>query len=64
MINLEKLATILEHFKARFPSIWRNEKYKWQAVQHFQNTWNIDAEDFGKMFEAATAKTLYLADRG
>ena len=64
MINLEKLATILEQFKARFPSIWRNEKYKWQAVQHFQNTWNIDAEDFGKMFEAATAKTSNLLASG
>lgn len=29
-------------------------EYKWVAVKHFQDIWNIDAEDFGAMFENST----------
>lgn len=47
MIDLEKLKPILEGYKAYFPSHWDDEKYKWEAVKHFQDHWNIDAENFG-----------------
>lgn len=30
-----------------------DEIYKWKAIKHFQDTWDPDAEDFGKMFEEA-----------
>lgn len=39
---------------------WEKEKYKWIAVKHFQDHWNIDAPDFAAMFKEATAKTSNL----
>lgn len=64
MINIEKLKPILEGYKAYFPSHWDDEKYKWEAVKHFQDHWNIDAEDFGEMFKQATDKTFNLLASG
>ncbi|MBQ9574983.1 MAG: hypothetical protein IJR27_06875 [Synergistaceae bacterium] len=60
MINTEMLTPILESYKKHFLSIWNNERYKWEAVKHFQDYWDIDAENFGGMFEQATAKTSKL----
>ena len=56
MIDLEKLNPILEGYKLYFPSHWDDEKYKWEAIKHFQDHWNIDAKDFGEMFKQATDK--------
>lgn len=40
------------------------ERFKWQAVQHFQDTWDIDAPDFANMLEDALSKTgILLASR-
>lgn len=39
-----------------------NENYKWVAVQHFQDNWNPDAENFAEMLRLATAKTFNLID--
>lgn len=64
MIDLEKLKSILEGYKAYFPSHWDDEKYKWEAVRHFQDHWNIDAENFGDMFKQATDKTSNLLASG
>ena len=64
MIDLEKLNPILEGYKAYFPSHWDDEKYKWEAVKHFQDHWNIDAENFGDMFKQATDKTFNLLASG
>jgi hypothetical protein len=35
MINTAKLATFLSAYKAQFTDNWPNERFKWQAVQHF-----------------------------
>lgn len=64
MINVEKLTAILAKYKAHFPVIWKDERYKWEAVKHFQDNWNIHAENFGEMFEQATAKTVNLLASG
>lgn len=64
MINIEKLKPILEGYKTYFPSHWDDEKYKWEAVKHFQDHWNIDAENFGDMFKQATDKTFKLLASG
>ncbi len=64
MINLEKLKPIIAGYKTYFPSHWKDEKYKWEAIQHFQNHWNIDAENFGDMFKQATDKTFNLLASG
>ena len=58
MIEIEKLKPILEKYKEDFPDRWeKGEKFKWEAVKHFQKHWNIDAENFGEMFKEATDKT-------
>ena len=64
MIDLEKLNPILEGYKLYFPSHWDDEKYKWEAIKHFQDHWNIDAKDFGEMFKQATDKTFNLLVSG
>jgi GTPase subunit of restriction endonuclease len=61
MINAEKLKAVLVNYKKNFVSQqWDNEKYKWEAVKHFQDHWNINASDFLDMFMQATDKTANL----
>lgn len=64
MIDIVKLRPILAGYKAYFPSHWEDEKYKWEAIQHFQDHWDIDAENFGEMFKEATEKTSNLLASG
>lgn len=64
MIDPIKLRPILDAYKASFPTHWMDEKYKWEAVWHFQKYWNIDAPDFGGMFKQATDKTHNLLASG
>ena len=67
MINYEKLQPILEGYKEYFPANFdgaNGEKFKWEAVKHFQDHWNIDAENFGDMFKQATDKTFNLLASG
>lgn len=52
--------TPLSLYKQDFPSFWGNEKYKWEAVQKFQEKWDIEAEDFGAMIKEATSKHVNL----
>lgn len=58
MINKERFVELLEKFKQEFKGErWSAEKFKWVAVKHFQENWDIDAYDFNEMFLRATAKT-------
>ena len=47
----------VKQYKKDFLKYWEEEKYKWQAVKWFQDNWDINASDFGNMFEHATNKT-------
>ena len=47
--NPEKLQEVLEQYKAHFEEQWTDEKYKWRAVKHFQEHWDMDAADFAGM---------------
>lgn len=60
MLNYDKLAEIVEEYKAEFPERWEDEKFKWVAVKHFQENWDINAADFLDMFSRATEKTYNL----
>ncbi len=61
MINKNKLKAALDEYKKIFVSQWWNkEKYKWEAVKHFQEHWNINAPNFAEMFMKATEKTYNL----
>ena len=53
-LDSEKLLSAINDYKKIFPVRKADEKYKWQAVKHFQDKWNIDAPDFRQMFEQAT----------
>lgn len=63
MINEEKLNAVLEGYKPYFQTRWvGGEDFKNKAISHFHTHWDENAEDFGKMFEEATAKTYSLLD--
>ena len=56
-IDESKLYSLIEIFKEGFKENFLEEKYKWEAVKHFQDNWNIDAEDFPMMLSNALSKT-------
>lgn len=63
MINKSRLKDVLTKYKQGFVSkewSWANEKYKWEAIKHFQNNWNIDAKDFAAMLHNSLDKTKNL----
>ncbi len=60
MIDQEKLSSAIAAYKEFFPTYWKNESYKWKAVKHFQNEWNLEASDFIGMFKTAIAHTANL----
>ena len=64
IIDFDKLKLVLDGYKTYFPSHWNDEKYKWEAIKHFQDHWNIEAEDFAEMFKKATGKTFNLLSSG
>ena len=53
---IEEQQTPLSLYKQDLPIFWEQEKYKWEAVQRFQEKWDIEAEDFETMIKEATAK--------
>lgn len=57
MFDQNKLLELITGYKEAFPLHWEEERYKWEAVLHFQRSWNINAENFQDMFMAATDKT-------
>ena len=58
MIDITRLNEILALYMGDFAeAIWKNEKYKWIAVKHFQDNWDINADDFAAMLEESLAKT-------
>lgn len=50
------LSKLLAKYREDLPTFWKDEKYKWEAVKHFQEHWDIEAEDFSAMFTEATSK--------
>lgn len=60
MFNQEKLAAVIAAYKEYFPEHWKDEMYKWEAIQHFQKHWDVNAENFLEMFMEATDKTFNL----
>lgn len=61
MIDLEKMKDVLLNYKRDFvEKQWPEERYKWEAVKHFQENWNIDDTDFAGMLKTSLAKTYNL----
>lgn len=62
--NISTMEQLLAKYKVELPKYWEDEKYKWEAVKHFQDNWNIDAANFGEMFIEATRKHYNLLGSG
>ena len=49
-LNKARLEEMLEAYKHDFtPQHWEDEKYKWIAVKHFQEHWDLKNSDFPGM---------------
>ena len=58
MFNSTRLREVLVEYKKIFVAHqWGEEKYKWEAVKHFQDNWDVNAYDFADMLERSLAKT-------
>lgn len=61
MFDRFRLQQVLAKYKQDFVSTqWGNEKYKWEAVQHFQENWDVNAPDFAEMLTRSLSKTYNL----
>ena len=56
-IDQERLLKLVEEYKADFKENIPLELYKWEAVKHFQDNWDLDAEDFSAMLSRSLSKT-------
>ena len=61
MFDAMRLKEVLVQYKQNFVSKqWGNEKYKWEAVQWFQNNWDVNALNFADMLNRSLDKTYNL----
>ncbi len=62
-MNKDNLRSIIANYMENFEMI-NNEQcreyYKWEAVKHFRDNWDIDAPDFAGMFKESVRKTWIL----
>jgi hypothetical protein len=63
-MNLQKTKEIIEFYKKHFHAISKEEIYKWRAVKHFQNNWDIAAKDYTLMLENSLRFSGNLLDSG
>ncbi len=58
MLNKAILKEGLARYKKDFADGWWYEnKFKWEAIQHFQNLWNIEASDVPRMIDNSLSAT-------
>ena len=50
------IGDVLSRYKADFGRFWADERYKWEAVKHYKETWKIDAPDFASMLAEAFSR--------
>lgn len=63
-MNQKTLESIISFYKTKYKEIEKNELYKWKAVKTFQDNWNIEADDFYEMLNAALHDTSNLMSAG
>jgi hypothetical protein len=51
--NASTLQQIIAAYKADFERIDDEERYKWEALGHYKQYWNIDADNFAEMYHEA-----------
>ena len=58
MFTQSKLHSALAMYKANFtPEWWKEEKYKWIAIQNFQDNWKPESANFAAMLDKSLDKT-------
>ena len=63
MFDTTCLRNALENYQRIFVSDrWNDEKYKWEAIKHFQENWDINAPDFANMLMLSLSETHNLLD--
>lgn len=63
-MNYEIIENYISQYKNSFPEINQMEIYKWRAVKHFLDHWDIDADDFAAMLKESLDKTKNLLGSG
>jgi hypothetical protein len=63
-MNYQIIEDYIKQYKERFPEINQMEIYKWKAVKHFQEHWDIEAPDFAEMLKESLDKTKNLLGSG
>lgn len=63
-MNNKMYDAIYDFYKSHYGQIEQHELYKWEAVVHFRDNWDIDAENFAAMLENALYKTKNLMAAG
>ena len=58
--NEENIYLILNKYKKAIKNYLPNELYKWEAVRHFQENWDINAADFPEMLKESFKKAANL----
>ena len=57
MFDQFRLKNVLAQYKQSFVSTrWGNEKYKWEAIQCFQENWDINSPDFAQMLKKSLSQ--------
>ncbi len=63
-LNDKKLRLVLTSYKQHFAETDAQERYKWEALHHYQQHWDMDAPDFPGMLAEAFRKTGNLLASG
>ena len=65
MFDRKIFADYLADYKKNFlPVWWNDERYKWEMIKHFQDNFDLDAENFYEMLKNSLAKTSNLLAGG
>jgi hypothetical protein len=55
-MNIQKVRYVIQLYKEHFVDIHQKEIYKWRAVKTFQDSWDIEADDFFGMLERSLSE--------
>ena len=60
----DRILFVIDHYKANFGAVNKDEHYKWEALGWYKKHWDIDAEDFASMLTNAFSKAANLLSSG
>lgn len=63
-MNTKMFNAIYDYYKEHYDQIEERELYKWEAVVHFRENWNLEAADFPAMLKNSLSMTENLLHSG